>query len=86
MSIAENLANIEHRITEAARRSGREPNEVKLVAVSKTHPTDTLREAMRCRIFGMYIRFEQSTRTQYLAVELRDFRVEPFAGFLLERG
>ena len=46
MSIAENLANIEHRITEAARRSGREPNEVKLVAVSKTHPTDTLREAM----------------------------------------
>lgn len=52
--IAENLANIEHRIADAARRSGRDPGEVKLVAVSKTHPPDTLREAIAAgvHVFG----------------------------------
>ncbi len=53
-SIAENLANIEHRIAEAARRSGRDPRVVKLVAVSKTHPPEILREAIAAgvRVFG----------------------------------
>ena len=53
-SIAENLANIEQRIADAARRSGRDPGEVKLVAVSKTHPPETLREAIAAdiRVFG----------------------------------
>jgi hypothetical protein len=52
--IAENLATIQHRIAEAARRSGRDPGEVRLVAVSKTHPPDTLREAIAAgvRVFG----------------------------------
>ena len=34
------------RIERAARRAGREPNEITLVAVSKTHPAETLREAI----------------------------------------
>ena len=33
-------------IAEAAVRAGREPNDVRLVAVSKTHPADTIREAI----------------------------------------
>ena len=54
ISIAENLANIEHRIAEAAKRSGRPAGSVKLVAVSKTHPPETLREAISAgvRAFG----------------------------------
>ena len=33
------------RIAQAAQRSGRQPSEVELVAVSKTHPATTLRQA-----------------------------------------
>ena len=44
--IPKNLSLILSRMAEAARRSERDPVEIKLVAVSKTHPADTLREAM----------------------------------------
>ena len=44
--LADNLNEIRQRIAEAAKRSGREPDEVKLVAVSKTHPPDVLRQAI----------------------------------------
>ena len=52
--ISENLADIEHRIVEAALRSGRQPDEIKLVAVSKTQPASIIREAMNVgvRVFG----------------------------------
>lgn len=39
------MAAIRSRIEIAARRVNRDPSEVKLVAVSKTHPVETLREA-----------------------------------------
>ena len=38
-----NLRSVEARIAEAARRSGREPSAVTLVAVTKRHPADSLR-------------------------------------------
>lgn len=41
-----NLADIRLRIGRAASRAGRDHSEIKLVAVSKTHPTATLRDAM----------------------------------------
>ena len=44
--IADNLNAIRRLISEAALRVGRNPDEVKLVAVSKTHPTDVLRKAI----------------------------------------
>ncbi len=44
--LAENLKNINRRIEQAALRSGRNANAVKLVAVSKTHPAEVLREAI----------------------------------------
>ena len=44
--LADNLNAIRRRISEAALRAGRDPDEVKLVAVSKTHPADILREAI----------------------------------------
>ena len=41
---AETLAAVRHQIAEAARRSGRASAEIELVAVSKTHPPETIRQ------------------------------------------
>ncbi len=45
MSVAENLARVRERIENAARRAGRNPNEITLVAVSKTFPVASVLEA-----------------------------------------
>jgi pyridoxal phosphate enzyme (YggS family) len=54
MSIPENIAALQERIAEAARRAGRRPEEVALMAVSKTHPPERIREAHAAglRLFG----------------------------------
>ena len=54
MSIAANIATIHERVTAAARRAGRNPEEVLLMAVSKTQPPDRIREAYAAgqRLFG----------------------------------
>ncbi|MFI5058648.1 MAG: YggS family pyridoxal phosphate-dependent enzyme [Candidatus Acidiferrales bacterium] len=44
-SIHENLVHVRQRIVAAARRAGRSPEEITLIAVSKTHPADAIREA-----------------------------------------
>lgn len=44
--LQQNLAEIRSRIEQAALRVGRNPEDVKLVAVSKTHPATVLREAI----------------------------------------
>lgn len=43
---AERIADVQARITDAARRSGRSPEEVTLVAVTKTVPVERIREAV----------------------------------------
>ena len=45
-SIADNLARVRDRIAAAARRAGRPPEEVTLVAVSKTHPPEAVAAAL----------------------------------------
>jgi pyridoxal phosphate enzyme (YggS family) len=54
MSIPENIAAIQERIAVAARRAGRRPVDVALMAVSKTHPPERIREAYAAglRLFG----------------------------------
>jgi pyridoxal phosphate enzyme (YggS family) len=54
MSIAANIATIYERIAVAARRAGRNPDEIVLMAVSKTHPPEHIREAYKAglRVFG----------------------------------
>ena len=54
MPIADNLGTIQARIDAAARKAGRDPGEVKLVAVSKTRPAAFVDEAARGgqRLFG----------------------------------
>jgi pyridoxal phosphate enzyme (YggS family) len=48
--IYENLASIRDRIVAAAVRSGRDPSEIRLVSVSKTHSAEVLREAIQAGI------------------------------------
>ena len=43
MSIAENLAHIQHHISAAALRAGRDPSKIRLVAVSKTQSAEPVR-------------------------------------------
>jgi len=52
--LASNLAQVQERIAKAARRVGRDPAEVTLVAVTKTHPVETVVAAYRAgaRHFG----------------------------------
>lgn len=45
MSVAENLARVREQIANVAVRAGRNPNEITLVAVSKTFPVDAIVEA-----------------------------------------
>jgi PLP dependent protein len=54
MSIAENLAIVRERIAAAARRLGRRPEDVALMAVSKTFPAEGIQEAYAAgqRLFG----------------------------------
>ena len=43
--IPENLAHVRERIANAAGRAGRKPEDVRLIAVSKTHPIEAVRAA-----------------------------------------
>jgi pyridoxal phosphate enzyme (YggS family) len=54
MSIPGNIAAVRERVAEAARRAGRRPDEIALMAVSKTHPPERIREAHAAglRLFG----------------------------------
>ncbi len=52
--IARNLDQIRERIARAAESVGRRPEDIQLVAVSKTHPPETIRKAIAAgqRVFG----------------------------------
>jgi PLP dependent protein len=54
MSISTNIVVVQERIDVAARRAGRNSNEIALMAVTKTHPPGTIHEAYRAgiRLFG----------------------------------
>jgi PLP dependent protein len=43
--LAVRLANIRARLAAAAQRSGRQPDEVRLIAISKTHPASIIKQA-----------------------------------------
>lgn len=53
-SIKENIERVRERIMAACRRSGRQPEDVKLIAISKTFPAERIREAYEAglRDFG----------------------------------
>ena len=49
-SIGERFANVRGRSESAARRSSRIPDDITLIAISKTHPAEVLREGLRAGI------------------------------------
>jgi PLP dependent protein len=54
MPISKNIANVQERILVAARRTGRRPEEIALMGVTKTHSPESIREAYTAglRLFG----------------------------------
>jgi pyridoxal phosphate enzyme (YggS family) len=54
ISIAENLERVREQITQAAAKAGRAVNEIELVAITKTHPAEKVREAVEAghAVFG----------------------------------
>jgi len=54
LTLAERIAAVQARIAAAARRAGRDPAEITLVAVSKMHPAETVVAAYQAglRVFG----------------------------------
>lgn len=75
MTIAERLTQARERIAQAAKRAGRDPNAVRLVAVSKTHPASAIREAYEAgqRDFGENYAQELVRKAESLA-DLPDLR------------
>ena len=51
MSITENIHSIRKAITDTAKRCNRDPQSVKLIAVSKRHPLSSIKEAMKAGQF-----------------------------------
>jgi pyridoxal phosphate enzyme (YggS family) len=73
MSIAENVAEVRGRIASAARRAGRNPEEIALLAVSKTFSPQHIREAYQAglRMFGEN-RVQEFTAKAVALGDLRD--------------
>jgi pyridoxal phosphate enzyme (YggS family) len=46
MGVAENLERVSEQITQAAAKAGRSANDIELVAITKTHPAEKVREAV----------------------------------------
>jgi PLP dependent protein len=70
-TFCDRLARVHARIAEAARRHGRSPEEITLLAVSKTQPAERIREALACgqRAFGENYARELADKAQALAGE-----------------
>jgi PLP dependent protein len=73
--VAAGLAAVQSRIDAACAKAGRDPREVRLMAVSKTHPASVLREAYEagCRLFGENKAQEAAAKAEELS-DLTDLR------------
>ncbi|MEE4608723.1 MAG: YggS family pyridoxal phosphate-dependent enzyme [Desulfobacteraceae bacterium] len=68
MTIADNIAAVRARMARAARRSGRNPAEVALVAVSKTHPAGMVRQAWQAGVDTVGENYIQEAREKIAAL------------------
>ena len=53
MSISENIKAVEAKVAAAAERSGRKREDILLLAVSKTKPVETIREAVESGLLAL---------------------------------
>src|SRR5688572_18080027 len=51
--LQQNLADVQERIAKAAERAGRDPDEIKVVAVSKTHPAALVHDAIAAGVTAL---------------------------------
>lgn len=65
MSIRENLEEVERRIAEAAKRSGRRREDIMLVAVTKTHPSEMMNEAIELGVTDIGENKPQEVRDKF---------------------
>ena len=79
MSIAERLAEVRRRLTEAAGRAGRSADEVRLIAVSKTFPASFAEEAYAAgqRDFGENRLQELLEKKSHLPMDCRWHLIGP---------
>lgn len=77
IDIAQNLAEVKEAISDAARAHGRGADSVRLVAVTKTHPPETVRRAIAAghHIFGENRVQEAATKWPGLKQEFADCRL-----------
>jgi len=68
MTIADNLASIQERISKAALRAGRNPAEIRLVAVSKTVSTENIQQAIAAGVTILGENYVQEARNKIARV------------------
>lgn len=75
MSIAANIAEVRERLATAAKRAGRSPDDITLMAVSKTFSAEDIREAYAdgLRVFGEN-RVQEFSQKAPLLADLQDAR------------
>ena len=61
-TIGANLAKVQERIEQAALRAGRNPQDIQLVAVSKTMSAETVREAIQAGVTILGENYVQEAR------------------------
>lgn len=69
MSIYENIRSVKHRIEEAAKRSGRNPEEITLVAVTKNQPVSAVEEVIKAGVRDIGENRHQELLTKYKVVD-----------------
>lgn len=76
-NLRENLTKVRRKIEEAAQKSGRSANEIKLVAVSKTHPGKIVREAIEAgvNVFGENKVQEAETKIEEIGREQAEWHL-----------
>lgn len=65
MSVKENLEAVRERIAAAAASCGRDPSEIKLIAVTKTYPVDVMNEAIRLGVTDIGENKPQEVRDKF---------------------
>ncbi|WP_020396204.1 YggS family pyridoxal phosphate-dependent enzyme [Thiolinea disciformis] len=76
MTITDNLRIIGERIRAAEQRYGREPNSVKLIAVSKHQPLTAIQEALQTQQYAFGENYVQEMQEKALALALNDSCIE----------
>jgi pyridoxal phosphate enzyme (YggS family) len=85
-TLSENISTIYRKISHAAMRAGRNPEDVKLVAVTKAVGTERIKEAIECglRIFGeSRVQEAKAKIEEFSRLSTADYRLPPISWHLV---